>query len=160
MKKENEASKYTNKEGKIRIVSDDSGQTSRKKPKKLIISAVLIIAVVMVSVFVLYTDINGVYIYQWIKSDVFGINKGSGYPVALVGDTVAENNTAMLNRYVAYISDTTFKILNNSAGEVSTAQHSYGNPAMKCADTKVRAFCIYLLKNWNLQENICEMIQG
>lgn len=141
MKRENEASKYTKKEGSIRIISDDK-QTSRKKPKKLITAVVFITLAAMIAVFAFYTNINGAYIYQWIKSDVFGVNKGSGYPVAIVGDTVAENNIGLLNRYVAYISDTTFKVLNSTAGEVSSSQHSYGNPAMRCADTKVITYDI------------------
>lgn len=141
MKREKEASKYTNKVGNIHIIGDDK-KTGIKKPKKLIIAVISITLAVMIAVFSFYTNINGAYIYQWIKSDVFGVNKGSGYPVALVGDTVAENNIGLLNRYVAYISDTTFKVLNSTAGEVSSSQHSYGNPAMRCADTKVITYDI------------------
>lgn len=63
-----------------------------------------------------------------IMSTLTGGETGSGYPVDIVGSKVSNGNISMMNNKLSYVSDTSFVMLNESAGDVASKKIKYSDP--------------------------------
>ena len=114
----------------------------KKITKKRILITCGIIALALLILFFVRSCGDGQSLASKFKLDVLKINTGSGFPEDIVGNTVAKNNSAYFDGCYAYISDTSFTVLNTTAGEEVSLQHSYASPAFKCASGKAITYDI------------------
>ncbi len=150
---------YTAKSGNIEII--ETNKKNVNKRKIVIVAVILIIAVFIGFVVIKGTHSAGGF-SQWIKTDILRMNSGHGYPVDLIGNTVEKNNKDLIGNYFAYLSDTTFNLLNSSGGEMASVQHSLASPSLKCSSSKALVFDVggnnysIIDTNANSFSSICE----
>ena len=109
---------------------------NRKYVKKIILFVLLIFILILA----MFLNENREYltsdnITAYIKTEILGANKGSGYPAVINGTNIEKNNAKMMGKYLSYISDTSFYSLTDDAGEIVSLQHSYTSPALSCVAT-------------------------
>ena len=129
MDQKNNNDTFNKSEGKVKFTDNPL----KKLSKKNIISVCVFIAALLVILFCVGSCVSGNNIGQWLRLDVLKVNKGSGFPTEIIGNTTAQNNSAYFDGCYAYISDTSYTVLNHTAGEEFSIQHSYASPALKCA---------------------------
>lgn len=76
-------------------------------------------------------------IVEWVQTQVVGMGVGDGYPAKIAGSTVSPGNFASVNKDAVYVSDTRLTVLNSTAKELVSRQHSYSSPVMRTAGTRV-----------------------
>lgn len=74
-------------------------------------------------------------VLEWVQDRVVGMGIGDGYPAKFDGVIRADNFTSV-NREAVMVTDTSLLILNSSAKQVVTRQHSFTTPVMKASGTR------------------------
>ncbi len=81
-------------------------------------------------------------ILEWIQVQTIGMGVGDGYPTPIVGNSVEKGNFFCQNKELYVLSDTRLTILNSTAKELVSRQHSYSSPAMQSAGSRVLLYNI------------------
>lgn len=76
-------------------------------------------------------------ILEWVRVQTVGMGVGDGYPVQIVGSSVDKGNFYCQNKELYVLSDTRLTILNSTAKELVSRQHSYGYPVMRSSGSRV-----------------------
>ena len=79
-------------------------------------------------------------VVDWLQEKIVGMGVGDGYPTPIVGSTVAEGNFASSNGDLVAVSDTHLTVMNSSAKELMSRQHSFTTPALKLAGTRMLVY--------------------
>ena len=81
-------------------------------------------------------------ILEWMQVQTVGMGVGDGYPTPIVGSSVEKGNFYCRNKDLYVLSDTRLTVLNSTARELVSRQHSFGAPAMKSAGSRVMVYNI------------------
>ncbi len=131
-KKDREMLSYEDKpiEEYERDESKKSSKSTLPKGKIKVIAGIIVVLVVIVAGFSLWK-----YIAPSALSGSVASSKaqGSGYPVEIVGKTVNEGDTGVLNNNLAYVSETQFQVVNSNGGLVVDERLKFTAPAMVCS---------------------------
>ena len=75
-------------------------------------------------------------IAEWVQVQVVGMGVGDGFPTAIAGNSISPGNFESQNHNIAYVSDTRLTVLNSTAKELISRQHSFNSPVMKLSGTR------------------------
>jgi hypothetical protein len=70
-------------------------------------------------------------VLEWVQARVVGMGVGDGFPHSIAGTTVQPQNFLSADKNVCFASDTSLIVLNSTAKELVSRQHSFGNPVIK-----------------------------
>ncbi|HCR43775.1 MAG TPA: hypothetical protein DIV41_04255, partial [Ruminococcaceae bacterium] len=70
----------------------------------------------------------------WVHDRVVGIGTGDGYPYSINDMSVLGRNFLSVDKNAVFLSDTSLVVLNSTAKEIVSRQHSFASPVIK-ADT-------------------------
>lgn len=76
-------------------------------------------------------------IMVWVQDRVVGMGVGDGFPHELSGSAVSPGNFLAFSKNIAVASDTSLTVLNSTAKEVVARQHSYKNPVLRTAGSRM-----------------------
>lgn len=99
--------------------------------------AILVLCVLVLLIWFNRENLTPQNIVEWVQTQVVGMGVGDGYPAKLAGSTVSPGNFASVDKDVVYVSDTRLTVLNSTAKELVSRQHSYSSPVMRAAGTRV-----------------------
>lgn len=105
------------------------------------VSVILIVSVLGLLVWFNRENLTPSNIVEWTQSKIVGMGIGDGYPSPISnGSSVRAGNFASVNKEAVIVSDTALTVLNSTAKELVRRQHSYSNPVMKTAGSRVLIF--------------------
>lgn len=70
-------------------------------------------------------------VLEWVQNSVVGMGIGDGFPAKINGNTISIGNFKSVNKEIVTASDTALMIMNSTAKEIVSRQHSFSNPIMK-----------------------------
>lgn len=79
-------------------------------------------------------------VVDWLHEKIVGMGVGDGYPTPIIGSTVAEGNFDSSNGDLVMVSDTHLTVMNSTAKELMSRQHSFTTPALKLAGTRMLVY--------------------
>jgi hypothetical protein len=100
------------------------------------IIAILILCVVGMLIWLNRSNLTPSNIVDWVQTQVVGMGIGDGYPSLITGDTVSPGNFKSANKDLMMVRDTELTVLNSSAKQIVSRQHSFSNPVMKVNGTR------------------------
>lgn len=103
--------------------------TNIKKRPVVIILALLIFAVAVAATWNIISPNN-------IGNNIFSSSSGDGYPVSIKGTNVETGNITLLSNNFAYVSDSYFMVLSDSAGVNAERRLKYANPTIISKDSR------------------------
>ena len=117
------------------------GNSRRKKKKRIpgwVYRVIVILAVAALGVVVWFNRDNLTLekISLWIQEKVVGSGIGDGYPYAIDNGEIAVKNFGAWGQDSVFVSDSYLTVLNATAKEVVSRQHSFGSPVLKTAGDK------------------------
>ena len=68
---------------------------------------------------------------EWVQTQVVGMGVGDGFPYKITGNVVSPGNFRSINKELVMVRDTELTVLNSTAKEVLSRQHSFSKPIMK-----------------------------
>jgi hypothetical protein len=77
------------------------------------------------------------YVLEWIQSRVVGMGVGDGYPYSIAGTSVSPKNFLSADKNIFLASDTSLTVLNSTAKEIVSRQHSFNHPVLKLAGNRM-----------------------
>lgn len=75
-------------------------------------------------------------ISEWIQTRTIGMGVGDGFPVEITGSSITSENFVSYDRDLTVVSDTRLTVLNTTAKEVMSRQHSYSSPVLRIGGTR------------------------
>ena len=115
------------------MAEDFSAQTvSREKISKKTKAVVLILLICMLAVIAVagWNNISPDRLADSVEKNLLGNTQGQGFPSAIIGSKVNNGNIKLWDKNLAYVSDTSFVVINNTAGQVLNRQISYSSPVI------------------------------
>lgn len=79
-------------------------------------------------------------IAEWVQSRVVGLGIGDGFPAGIKGSDVKEGNFLSVNQDLVVVSDTALTVLNSTAKEMISRQHSFNEPVVKCSGSRIMLY--------------------
>lgn len=76
-------------------------------------------------------------VLEWVQGRVVGIGAGDGYPHSIAGTSVQPKNFLVLDKNICIVSDTSLTVLNSTAKELASRQHSFGDPVLKLGGNRM-----------------------
>ncbi|MFU0832748.1 MAG: DUF5050 domain-containing protein [Oscillospiraceae bacterium] len=76
-------------------------------------------------------------ILEWIQSRAVGMGIGDGYPYSIAGTSVSPKNFLSADKNIFLASDTSLTVLNSTAKEIVSRQHSFNNPVLKLSGNRM-----------------------
>lgn len=70
-------------------------------------------------------------VLEWVQGRVVGMGVGDGYPHSITGTSVQPKNFLSYDKNVYFAGDTAFTVLNSTAKELASRQHSLSSPVLK-----------------------------
>lgn len=70
-------------------------------------------------------------VVEWAQARVVGMGVGDGFPHSIAGTSVQPQNFLSEDKNVCFVSDTSLTVLNSTAKELVSRQHSFSNPVLK-----------------------------
>lgn len=141
---------------------DSSDRQIRKKKKRIpgwVYRVIIILAVAALGVIVWFNrdNLTPEKISLWIQERVVGLGIGDGYPYSIDNGQINIRNFYAKSQDAVFVSDSYFTVLNSTAKEVVSRQHSFGSPVLKAAGDR---FLIYNLGGTGYQiESYAENIR-
>ena len=108
------------------------GRRTLHAASRIIIILVLCVAVILVW-FNRY-NFTPSNVSAWVHDRVVGIGTGDGYPYSINDMSVLGRNFLSVDKNAVFLSDTSLVVLNSTAKEIVSRQHSFASPVIK-ADT-------------------------
>lgn len=113
----------------------------RKKPKKshehhaphwaARIIVILILCVLVTLGWLSRYSLTPSNILDWVQDRVVGMGVGDGYPYETAGLSVLPKNFLSVDKNAVILSDTSLTVLNSTAKELVSRQHSFNSPVIK-----------------------------
>ena len=105
------------------------------------VALILIVSVLGLLVWFNRGNLTPANISEWIQSRVVCIGVGDGFPSPVSnGRVVLAGNFASQDKNAVIVSDTALTILNSTAKELVRRQHSFSNPVMRTAGSRVMIY--------------------
>lgn len=76
-------------------------------------------------------------VLEWIQSRAVGMGVGDGYPYSIAGNSVSPKNFLSADKNIYLASDTSLMVLNSTAKEMVSRQHSFNKPILKLAGNRM-----------------------
>lgn len=95
------------------------------------IIVILILCVVSMLLWFNRSNLTPANVLEWVQTQVVGIGVGDGYPYSITGSVVSPGNFKSVNKELVMARDTELTVLNSTAKEVISRQHSFSSPVMK-----------------------------
>lgn len=70
-------------------------------------------------------------VLEWVQTQVVGMGIGDGYPYKITGSVVSPGNFKSVDKELVMVRDTELTVLNSTAKEIISRQHSFSKPVMK-----------------------------
>lgn len=129
-------------------VYESRSKKEKKKKKRLspvwsrLIKIFLILVIAFLGLFLWLNreNLHPETIVDWLHEKIVGMGVGDGYPTSIVGSTVAEGNFTSSNGDLIAVSDTHLTVMNSTAKELMSRQHSFTTPALKVAGTRMLVY--------------------
>lgn len=104
-------------------------------------------------------------VLEWAQSRIVGMGVGDGFPHSIAGTSVRVKNFMSYDKNIYLASDTSLTVMNSTAKELLSRQHSFNNPVLKLGAGKMMLYnlggrgCQLLtlnrkVKKINLEQNI------
>ena len=74
---------------------------------------------------------------EWVQDKVVGMGVGDGFPTSIAGASVSVGNFASVNQEAVVVSDTSLTVLNSTAKQLVSRQHSFSNPVMRVRNSRI-----------------------
>ncbi len=116
-----------------------------KKPSPLrrrLVKTVLILLAAFLAL-VLWMNRDNLHpetVMDWLQEKIVGMGVGDGYPASFVGSVVEKGNFSSENGDLIMVSDTHLTVLNSTAKELISRQHSFSSPVLKTAGTRMLVY--------------------
>lgn len=123
-------------------------QSSSLRGKIIKIIVILLVAGIAVFCWLNRENLHPETVLDWIQEKIAGNGIGDGYPAPIVGSVVEKSNFLSSNGEMVMVSDTHLTVMNDSAKELLSRQHSFTNPVLKRSGTRM---LIYNLGGKNYQ---------
>lgn len=81
-------------------------------------------------------------VLEWVQARVVGLGIGDGYPHSIVGTSVQPQNFISSNKNIYLASDTSLMVLNSTAKELVSRQHSFSNPVLKLSGDRMLLYSL------------------
>lgn len=108
---------------------NDQTHINKKMRIVIIILALLIFAVAIVATWNIISPNN-------VGNNIFNSSSGEGYPAAIKGTNVETGNITLISNNFAYVSDSYFMALSDSAGVNGERRLKYANPTIISKDSR------------------------
>lgn len=95
------------------------------------IIVILILCVVTMLLWFNRNNLTPSNVVEWVQTQVVGMGTGDGYPYNITGSVVSPGNFKSVNKELVMTRDTELTVLNSTAKEVISRQHSFSSPVMK-----------------------------
>lgn len=109
--------------------SSEKTHINKKMRPVIIILALLIFAVAVAATWNIISPNN-------VGNNIFSSSFGEGYPVSIKGTNVETGNITLLSNNFAYVSDSYFMVLSDSAGVNAERRLKYANPTIISKDSR------------------------
>ena len=127
---------------KAKYYAEDTGAPARRRKRRrrrerripswvYRIALVLLVAVLGLVIYVNRDALTPERISAWVQERVVGAGEGDGYPVSIEGSEVLAGNFRSTDGDLVMVSDTHLTVLNSTAGEVLSRQHSLSFPVLR-----------------------------
>ncbi len=70
-------------------------------------------------------------VLDWAQTQIVGMGTGDGFPYEIAGNEVSSGNFKSMNKELVMVRDTELTVLNSTAKETLSRQHSFSKPVMK-----------------------------
>ncbi len=70
-------------------------------------------------------------VLEWVQTKVVGMGMGDGYPHSIAGTSVQPQNFLAVDKNLCFASDTSLTLLNSTAKELVSRQHSFSDPVLR-----------------------------
>ncbi len=133
-------------------LSRHQAQTERKRKKRrrrkerrvpgwvYRVIIILILCVVGMLLWFNRSNLTPSNIVEWIQTQVVGMGIGDGYPAKISGTSVMPGNFKSSNRQLVIAGDTELTVLNTTAKQIFSRQHSFTNPVLKANGTRALVY--------------------
>ncbi|MVB10359.1 hypothetical protein CAFE_10470 [Caprobacter fermentans] len=74
---------------------------------------------------------------EWIQARVVGMGVGDGYPHSIAGTSVLPKNFVSADKNVYFASDTSLTVMNSTAKELVSRQHSFSDPVLRLGGNRM-----------------------
>lgn len=82
------------------------------------------------------TNLTPENVLDWVQTQFIGMGVGDGYPYKITGNVVSPGNFKSVNHELVMVRDTELTVLNSTAKEVLSRQHSFSKPIMRLNGTR------------------------
>lgn len=105
------------------------------------------------------TNLTPENVLDWAQTQFIGLGVGDGFPYKITGNIVEPANFKSVNKELVMVRDTELTVLNNTAREVVSRQHSFSRPVMKLNGTRT---LIYNLggKGYQIESQSRTLVKG
>lgn len=103
---------------------------------------ILILCVLGMMVWFNRANLTPSNVLEWAQNGVVGMGIGDGYPVKIAGSTVSVGNFKSVNKEAVMVSDTALTVLNSTAKEIISRQHSFSRAVMKTTGSRTLIYNI------------------
>lgn len=70
-------------------------------------------------------------VVEWAQARIVGMGVGDGFPSSIAGTSIQPQNFLSADKNVCFASDTSLTVLNSTAKELVSRQHSFSSPVLK-----------------------------
>lgn len=98
---------------------------------------ILIVCVLGLLVWFNRDNLTPANVVEWVQNTVVGMGVGDGFPTAITGGSVDMGNFASVNQNAVVVSDTALTVLNSTAKQLVSRQHSFAKPIMRLRNSLV-----------------------
>ena len=128
---------------KAKYYAEDTGAPARRRKRRrrrsekripswvYRIALILLVAALGLVIYVNRDSLTPERISAWVQERVVGAGEGDGYPASIEGSEVHEGNFQSAGGDLVMVSDTHLTVLNSTAGEVVSRQHSLSFPVLR-----------------------------
>lgn len=81
-------------------------------------------------------------IAEWVQTRAVGLGMGDGFPYSVTGSSISPGNFKSAGKNAVFVRDTELTVLNSTARELFSRQHSFSSPVMKAAGLRVLVYSL------------------
>lgn len=92
---------------------------------------ILVLSVAGVLLWFNRSNLTPANMMEWVQTQIVGMGIGDGYPYPIAGSAISPGNFRSVNRELVMLRDTELTVLNSTASEILSRQHSFPKPVLK-----------------------------
>ncbi|MCI1966893.1 MAG: DUF5711 family protein [Oscillospiraceae bacterium] len=81
-------------------------------------------------------------VVEWVQARVVGMGVGDGFPHTIAGTAVQPQNFLSAEKNICFVSDTSLTVLNSTAKELVSRQHSFSSPVLQISGDRMLIYSL------------------